>query len=85
VIMATPVNYVSFGDNPANDRGDTIADYQTACRQVADHYGLIYVPLKQLEADPANWEQDFWDGIHPNLEGAAKISQDLIAVLKQYQ
>lgn len=85
VIMATPVNYLSFSDTPCNDRGDSIADYQKACQQVADHYGLIFVPLRQLQADPVHWEQDFWDGIHPNLEGAAKISQELIQALKQYQ
>ena len=81
VLMTTPLNTTYFSDQPLNGRGNSIMDFADATAQVADHYGLLLVDMRDLYQTAAEFEPDFWDGIHPNLEGSAKISQALIDCL----
>lgn len=85
VIMTTPTNYTAFNPDPRNNAGDTVLDYANACAELVDHYGLILVDLRKIDSDQATFNADFWDGIHPNLEGAAKISQFVIGTLEKYK
>lgn len=83
VLMTTPLNATYFSDQPLNGRGNSIMDFADASAQVARHYGLLLVDMRELYQNAADFDQDFWDGIHPNLQGAAKISQALIESLSQ--
>lgn len=81
VLMTTPLNTTYFSDQPLNGRENSIMDFADATAQVAAHYALPLVDMRDLYQTAAEFEPDFWDGIHPNLEGSAKISQALIDCL----
>lgn len=83
ILMTTPLNDTWFAGQQTNGAGYTIMDYADATAQLAAHYQLPLVDLRELYASAELFQADYWDGIHPNLDGCAKISQILIHTLIQ--
>lgn len=81
VLLTTPINASFFSDQPLNGRGNSIRDFANATALVADHYNLVLVDMRDLYTNEADFQADFWDGIHPNLDGSAKIAEALSARL----
>ena len=83
VLMTPPQKYSQFLDNKANMSGFTMENFAQAVRELARHYEVPILDLHKEPYDEEGMAEDFWDGIHPNPEGAAKIGKGLIALLEE--
>ncbi len=82
VIITTPLNYTHFY-NETNRSGHSIVDFADASAAIADYYNLLLADLRTISYTETSFQADFWDGVHPNLEGCAKISEIVIATLQE--
>lgn len=78
VIMTTPVNHTWFIEDYLNAEGLSIMDYANVSAEIARYYSLALVDLREIYPSAEEFAADFADGIHPNLQGAEKISRALI-------
>lgn len=78
VIMTTPLNNTWFIEANLNAEGLTIMDYANVSAEIARFYSLALVDMREIYPNVEEFSADFADGIHPNLQGAEKISRALI-------
>lgn len=65
---------------------EKVKDYAKAAKQLAEEYGLYFLPLQERlneAAEKFGAEKFLYDGVHPSLAGAGLIADEWLKLFKE--
>ncbi|MBQ7761643.1 MAG: SGNH/GDSL hydrolase family protein [Clostridia bacterium] len=89
LVILEPFAYVEDQAHTPNISGEFVQmklnNIQRVCREIAEKYGAIFVPLQALfdeKRHSPNKKYWMWDGVHPTEAGHAMVAKEVIKVLE---
>lgn len=86
IILCEPFVLKGTATEERFEQFEKVKDYAKAAKQLAEEYGLYFLPLQERlneAAEKFGAEKFLYDGVHPSLAGAGLIADEWLKLFKE--